>query len=119
MIICTASGAKSQRIDSYNFFFKFLQVKAMVQNSKVAQQENAALMAENVSLRQAILKKSCFACGGAMVPAELPAENQRPLKENGRLRGEYTQQTHHTHRSLHTHIPHSRAHTRIDVEDSH
>ena len=45
MIKCTASGAKSQRIDSYSFFLKFLQAKAMVQNSKAAQRENAALMA--------------------------------------------------------------------------
>jgi len=51
MIKCTASGAKSQRIDSYNFFFKFQQVKDMVKNGKVAQRENVALMAENVSLR--------------------------------------------------------------------
>ena len=50
MIKCTASGAKSQRIDSYNFFFKFQQVKDMVKNGKAAQRENVALMAENVSL---------------------------------------------------------------------
>jgi homeobox-leucine zipper protein len=56
MINCTASGAKSQRIDSYSFFLKFLQAKAMVQNSKVAQLENTTLTAENVSLHQAILK---------------------------------------------------------------
>jgi len=51
MIKCTASGAKSQRIDSYSFFFKFQQVKAMLKNGKAAQRENVALMAENVSLR--------------------------------------------------------------------
>ena len=45
MIKCTAKGAQSQRIDSYSFFLKFLQAKAMVQNSKAAQRENAALMA--------------------------------------------------------------------------
>ena len=50
MIKCTANGAKSQRIDSYSFFFKFQQVKAMVKNDKAAQRENVALMAENVSL---------------------------------------------------------------------
>jgi homeobox-leucine zipper protein len=59
-----------------------------VQNSKVFQQEKAALMAENVSLRQAILTKSCFTCGGATVPIELPAENQRLVMENARLRDE-------------------------------
>jgi len=52
------------------------------------------------------------------VPAELPAENRRLLMENGRFRGEYTQHTHHTLRTLHTHIPHSREHTCIDVEDT-
>jgi homeobox-leucine zipper protein len=93
MIKCTASGSKSQRIDSYNFFFKFLQAKVVVQNSKAAQRENAALMAENVSLRLAILKKCCFTCGGTMVPAELPAENRRLLMENGRLRGEFMRAT--------------------------
>jgi len=45
MIKCTNNGAKSQRIVSYSFFLKFLQAKAMVQNSKAAQRENAALMA--------------------------------------------------------------------------
>jgi homeobox-leucine zipper protein len=50
-------------------------------------------MAENVSLRQAILKKCCFMCGGMMVPAELPTENRRLLMENGRLRGEYMRVT--------------------------
>jgi chaperone required for assembly of F1-ATPase len=77
-----------------------LQVKVVVQNSEAAQRENAILMAENVPLCLAILKKSCFTCGGATVPAELPDENQRLLMENGRLRSEYTQHTHHTH----THI---------------
>ena len=57
-------------------------------------------MAENVSLREAILKKSCFTCSGTMVPAELLAENRPLLMENGRLRGEYT---HHTHRTMYTH----------------
>jgi homeobox-leucine zipper protein len=70
------------------FLSKFLQAKTVVQKSKAAQQENAALMAENMSLRKAILTKSCFTCGGAMVPAELPAENRPLLKENMRLRGE-------------------------------
>jgi hypothetical protein len=37
---------------------KELRAKAVVQNSKAFQQENAALMAENMSLHQAILKKS-------------------------------------------------------------
>jgi hypothetical protein len=78
MINCTASGAKSQRIDCYSFFFKFLQAKTMVQNSKVAQRENAALMAEN---GQAILKKSCFTCGGATVPTVLPTGDRRLLME--------------------------------------
>jgi hypothetical protein len=76
-------------------------------------------MAENVPLRLAILKKSCFTCGGATVPTELPDENQRLLMENGRLRSEYRQHTHHTHRTLHTHIPHLCTHTHTDVEDSH
>ena len=93
------------------FLSKFLQAKAKVQKSKAAQRDNAALMAENTSLRKAILTNSCFTCGGVMVPAELPAENRRLLMENGRLRGEYTQHTHHTLRTLHTQIPHSRAHT--------
>jgi len=60
----------------------------MVQKSKAAQRDNAALMAENMSLRKAILTNSCFTCGGAMVPAELPAENRRLLMENMRLRVE-------------------------------
>jgi Ni,Fe-hydrogenase I large subunit len=51
--------------------------------------------------------------------AELPVENRRLLMENGRLRGEYRHHTHHTHKTLHTHIPHSCTHTRTDVEDSH
>ncbi|XP_066393860.1 homeobox-leucine zipper protein ROC6-like [Miscanthus floridulus] len=65
-----------------------MQAKALVQNSKVFQHENAVLMAENVSLRQAILTKSCFTCGGATVPIELPAENRRLVMENARLRDE-------------------------------
>ena len=56
MIKYTSSAAKSEKIDSYSFFFKFLQANAMVQNIKAAQLENAALMAENMSPRQAILK---------------------------------------------------------------
>ena len=50
-------------------------------------------MAENVSLREAILKKSCFTCSGTMVPAELLAENRPLLMENGKLRGEYMRAT--------------------------
>jgi homeobox-leucine zipper protein len=65
----------------------------VVQNSKAAQSENAALVAENESLRQAILKKSCFTCGGTMVPAELLAEDRPLLMENGKLRGEYMSAT--------------------------
>jgi hypothetical protein len=37
MINCTASGAKSQRIDSYSFFFKFLQAKAMVKGGSAGE----------------------------------------------------------------------------------
>ena len=98
MIKCTTIGAKSQKINSHSFLFKFLHAKAMVQNSKAAQRENTALIVENVSLRQATLKNSCFTCGGAAVPAQ----NQHLLMENGRLRGEYTQHTHHTHRTMYT-----------------
>ncbi|XP_066393796.1 homeobox-leucine zipper protein ROC6-like isoform X2 [Miscanthus floridulus] len=65
-----------------------MQAKAVVQKSKAAQRETAALTAENMSLRKAILTNSCFTCGGAMVPAELPAENRRLLMENMRLRVE-------------------------------
>ena len=64
-----------------------------MQNNKAVEKENAALMAENVSLRQAILKKCCFTCGGATVPAELPAENRRLLMEKARLRDEYMRTT--------------------------
>lgn len=53
-----------------------MQAKTMVQNSKV--RENATLMAEN---GQAILKKSCFTCGGATVPTVLPTGNRRLLME--------------------------------------
>jgi hypothetical protein len=68
----------------------------MVQNSKVAQ-----LMAEDVSLRQAIPKKSCFTCGGATVHAKLLDENQCLLMENGRLRGQvHTTHTSHTHSTV-------------------
>jgi chaperone required for assembly of F1-ATPase len=93
------------------FLLKFLQVKAVVQNREAAQRENVVLMAENVPLRLAILKKSCFTCSGAMVLAELPDENQRLLMENGRLRSKYRQHTHitrtehctHTFHTVHTH----------------
>ena len=34
MMKYTSSAAKSQKIDSYSFFFTFLQAKAMVQNIK-------------------------------------------------------------------------------------
>jgi hypothetical protein len=54
-----------------------------------------------------------------MVPVELSAKNQCLLMENVRLRGEYSQNTHHTHRTFYTHIPHLCAHTCTDVEDSH
>ena len=70
MIKCTTIGAKSQKINSHSFLFKFLHAEAMVQNSKAAQRENTALIVENVSLRQATLKNSCFTCGGAAVPVE-------------------------------------------------
>jgi len=65
----------------------------MEHNSKAAQRQNAALLAENASLRQAMLKRSCFTCGGATVPAELLAENHRLLMENARLRGDYMRAT--------------------------
>jgi hypothetical protein len=64
-----------------------------VHNSKAVEKENVALMTENMSLRNAILKKFCFMCGGATVPAELLAENRRPLTENARLRDEYMRTT--------------------------
>jgi len=104
MIKCTTIGAKSQKINSYSLFFKFLHAKAMVQNSKAAQRENTALIVENVSLRQATLKNSCFTCSGAAVPAE----NWHLLMENGRLMGEYT---HHTHRTMYTF--HTRTHVQM------
>jgi len=107
MIKCTTIGAKSQKINSYSLFFKFLHAKAMVQNSKAAQWENTALIVENVSLHQATLKNSCFTCGGAAVPAE----NWHLLMENSRLRGEYTQHTHHTHRTMYTF--HTRTHVQM------
>jgi hypothetical protein len=65
----------------------------MVQKSKAAQRENAALMAKNVSLCQAILKLSCFTCGGTTVPTVLPTGNRSLLMENGRLRGKYIHAT--------------------------
>jgi homeobox-leucine zipper protein len=99
-------------MDSYSFFFKFLRAKAMVQNNKAAQRENAALTAENMSLLQAILKKSCFTCGDTTVPAELPARSRRLLMENGRLKGEYT---HHTHTEHCTHTFHTRAPTHVQM----
>lgn len=73
-----------------------MQAKALAQNSRVVQQENAALMAENASLRHAILTGSCLACGGATTaaaPAELPPESRRLVAENARLRGEYARAT--------------------------
>uniref|UniRef100_A0A804Q909 Uncharacterized protein n=1 Tax=Zea mays TaxID=4577 RepID=A0A804Q909_MAIZE len=72
------------------------QAKALAQNNRVVQQENAALMAENASLRHAILTGSCLACGGATTaaaPAELPPESRRLVAENARLRGEYARAT--------------------------
>jgi homeobox-leucine zipper protein len=73
-----------------------MQAKALAQNNRVVQQENAALMAENASLRHAILTGSCLACGGATTaaaPAELPPESRRLVAENARLRGEYARAT--------------------------
>ena len=74
---------KEPKNQQSQFFFKFLHAKAMVQNSKAAQRENTALIVENVSLRQATLKNSCFTCVGAVVPTE----NRHLLMENGRLKG--------------------------------
>ena len=59
-------------------------------------------MAENVSLRQAILTKSCFTCGGATVPIELPAENRRLVMENARLRDENMRATALLNQILHS-----------------
>ncbi|OEL38095.1 Homeobox-leucine zipper protein ANTHOCYANINLESS 2 [Dichanthelium oligosanthes] len=70
-----------------------MQAKALVQDSKTAQQENAALMAENVALRHAMLAKCCVTCGGETVPADLSLEKRRLLAENARLKHEYMRAT--------------------------
>lgn len=72
-----------------------------MQSNKAVQKKNAALMAENVSLRQAILNKSCFSCGGLTEPADLHSEHQRLLMENARLRDEIMRAKALLHQMLH------------------
>lgn len=62
--------------------------KAQVEQNKQIQQENASLLAENQSLRQAMLIQSCITCGGKTLPSDPLAEKQRLLIENTRLQDE-------------------------------
>nr|CAB3452675.1 unnamed protein product [Digitaria exilis]CAB3456388.1 unnamed protein product [Digitaria exilis] len=66
-----------------------MQAKAMVEDGKLVRQEHATLMAENVSLRHAMVAKCCSACGGGTVSAEPSPEKRRLLAENSRLKDEH------------------------------
>nr|CAB3504184.1 unnamed protein product [Digitaria exilis] len=66
-----------------------MQAKAMVEDGKLVQQEHATLMAENVSLRHAMVAKCCSACGGGTVSAEPSPEKRHLLAENSRLKDEH------------------------------
>jgi homeobox-leucine zipper protein len=77
-----------------------LQAKAQVQDTKTVQQEHAALMAENISLRHAMLAKSCVTCSKGTMPTEPSSEKQRLLAENARLRDEHMRATAFLHKIL-------------------
>ncbi|XP_034580766.1 homeobox-leucine zipper protein ROC6 [Setaria viridis] len=77
-----------------------MQAKAQVQDTKAVQQEHAALMAENASLRHAMLTMSCVACSGGTAPAEPSPEKRRLLAENARLRDEHMRATALLHKIL-------------------
>nr|CAB3503540.1 unnamed protein product [Digitaria exilis] len=62
----------------------------MMEDGMFVQREHAALMAENVSLRHAILAKCCSACsGGTTAPVNPSPEKLRLLAENARLHDEH------------------------------
>ncbi|XP_062208962.1 homeobox-leucine zipper protein ROC6-like [Phragmites australis] len=63
--------------------------KAHAQQNKLIQQENAALLPANLSLREAMLTQLCVTCGGGTVPTKPSSEKQRLLTENARLKDEY------------------------------
>ncbi|TVU39447.1 hypothetical protein EJB05_12867, partial [Eragrostis curvula] len=74
---------------SYYCINQMLQTKAHVQENKVLREENDALLADNSSLYQAMLMKSCFKCGAKPTPTELPVDKMHLILENERLNNEY------------------------------
>ncbi|KAF8655151.1 hypothetical protein HU200_061288 [Digitaria exilis] len=86
---CNHPDEKTRRALGTKIGLEARQAKAMVEDGKLVRQEHATLMAENVSLRHAMVAKCCSACGGGTVSAEPSPEKRRLLAENSRLKDEH------------------------------
>ncbi|KAF8690757.1 hypothetical protein HU200_041142 [Digitaria exilis] len=86
---CNHPDEKTRRALGTKIGLEARQAKAMVEDGKLVQQEHATLMAENVSLRHAMVAKCCSACGGGTVSAEPSPEKRHLLAENSRLKDEH------------------------------
>ncbi|KAL5223282.1 hypothetical protein ABZP36_027995 [Zizania latifolia] len=86
---CTHPDEKSTFLPSWNL--KKMQVHSERRDGMELQLENERLNAENKAMREAILDKICFRCGGPVVPAAVAKdtpEQRRLRSENAKLADE-------------------------------